>query len=112
MFDSLFTVLETEEPDLTMVNIQFTDYIAHRFGPASKEMTACLRAVDEHLGDLYLKMEKTGMLKDTAVIITADHGMSPSDKSIPLTMLTYMHFPIAGAVIDGRNGYIWYGKED
>ena len=23
-----------------------------------------------------------------------------------------MNFPTAGVVIDGRNGYIWYGKED
>ena len=112
VFKSLFTVLGTEEPDLTMVNIQSPDYIAHRFGPGSKEMTECLLAVDEQIGELYLKMEKAGMLEDTAVIITADHGMTPSDNAIPLTALTYMNFPTAGAVIDGRNGYIWYGKED
>lgn len=40
VFESLFTVLETEEPDLTMVNIQSPDYIAHRFGPGLEEMTA------------------------------------------------------------------------
>jgi len=112
VFESLFTVLETEKPDLSLVNIQSTDYIAHRFGPDSKEMTSCLRAVDERLGELYLKMEKAGMLEDIAVIITADHGMTPSEKAIPLTTLCYMNFPTSGAVIDGRNGYIWYGKED
>ena len=78
----------------------------------SKEMTECLLAVDEQIGELYLKMEKAGMLEDTAVIIPADHGMTPSDNAIPLTALTYMNFPTAGVVIDGRNGYIWYGKED
>ena len=112
VFESLFTVLEKENPDLTVVNIQSTDYIAHRFGPDSEEMTACLRAVDERLGWFYREMEKTGMLEDTAVIITADHGMTPSEKAIPLTALSYMNFPSAGAVIDGRNGYIWYGSED
>lgn len=112
VFDALFTVLKEENPDLTMVNIQSTDYIAHRFGPGSEEMTECIRAVDEELGELYLKMENAGMLEDTAVIVTADHGMTSSDKAIPLIALSTMNFPTAGAVIDGRNGYIWYGKEE
>lgn len=112
VFESLFTVLEREEPDLTVVNIQSADYIGHRFGPGSEEMTACIRAVDERLGELYRKMEKAGMLEDTAVIVTADHGMTPSEKAIPLTALSFMNFPTAGVVIDGRNGYIWYGGED
>lgn len=112
VFESLFTVLEKEEPDLTVVNIQSTDYIGHRFGPGSEEMTACLQAVDVRLGELYRKMEKAGMLEDTAVIITADHGMTPSEKAIPLTALSFMKFPTAGVVIDGRNGYIWYGREE
>ena len=112
VFESLFTVLEKEAPDLTVVNIQSTDYIGHRFGTGSEEMTACLRAVDRQLGELYRKMEKAGMLEDTAVIVTADHGMTPSEKAIPLTALSFMNFPTASVVIDGRNGYIWYGSED
>ena len=112
VFESLFTVLEKEEPDLTVVNIQSADYIGHRFGPGSEEMTACIRAVDERIGELYRKMEQAGMLKDTAVIVTADHGMTPSGKAIPLAALSHMNFPAAGVVIDGRNGYIWYGGEN
>lgn len=95
-----------------MVNIHSTDYIGHRFGPESKEMDACLKAVDENLGELLQKMEQAGILENTAVIVTADHGMTSSNKAIPLNALSIMHFPDAGAVIDGRNGYIWYGKED
>lgn len=112
VFESLFTVLEKESPDLTVVNIQSADTIGHRFGPGSEEMAACLLALDERLGELYRKMEKAGMLEDTAVIVTADHGMTPSDKAIPLTALSVMNFPDAGVVADGRNGYIWYGRED
>ncbi len=112
VFESLFTVLEREKPDLTVVNIQSADYIGHRFGPGSEEMTACIRAVDERIGELYRKMEQAGMLKDSAVIVTADHGMTPSEKAIPLAALSHMNFPAAGVVIDGRNGYIWYGGEN
>ena len=62
VFDSLYTVLETESPDLTLVNIQSTDYIGHRFGPNSEEMKTCLKRVDKALGKLYDKMKKSGML--------------------------------------------------
>lgn len=112
VFESLFTVLEKEAPDLTLVNIQSTDYIAHRFGPESKEMSKCAKAVDKNLGELYKKMDKAGMLDNTAVIIIADHGMTSSDKAIPLNTISLINFPTAGAVIDGRNGYIWLGEED
>ena len=112
VFDSLWTVLEKEDPDLTVVNIQSTDYIGHRYGPESEEMAQCLKAVDAQLGKLYDKMEEAGMLDTTAVLITADHGMTPTDKAIWLDKLCRLEFPGAGAVYDGRNGYIWLQGED
>ena len=112
VFDSLYTVLKTEDPDLTVVNIQSTDYIGHRFGPESEEIDKCLEAVDKQLGNLYKKMEKDGMLGNTAVFITADHGMTPTDKAIWLDKICRGAFPDSGAVYDGRNGYIWLGEND
>ena len=112
VFDSLWTVLEKEDPDLTVVNIQSTDYIGHRYGPESEEMAQCLKAVDTQLGKLYDKMDEAGMLDTTAVLITADHGMTPTDKAIWLDKLCRLEFPGAGAVYDGRNGYIWLQGED
>ena len=112
VFESLFTVLETEDPDLTVVNIQSTDYIGHRFGPDSEEMGKCLEAVDKQLGNLRDKMNEAGMLENTAVFITADHGMTPTDKAIWLDKLCRNEFPGAGVVYDGRNGYIWLNDED
>ena len=112
VFESLYTVLEKESPDLTLVNIQSTDYIGHRFGPESDEMKTCLKRVDKALGKLYDKMEKSGMLENTTLIIVADHGMTESDKAINLNVLTMMKFPEAVAAIDGRTGYIWLGGTD
>ena len=112
VFDSLYTVLETESPDLTLVNIQSTDYIAHRFGPNSEEMKTCLKRVDKALGNLYKKMEKSGMLENTTLLITADHGMTESSEAINLNVLTMMMFPEAAAAIDGRTGYIWLNGTD
>ena len=107
VFESLYTVLEKESPNLTLVNVQSTDYIGHRFGPDSDEMKTCLKRVDKALGKLYDKMEKSGMLENTTLIIVADHGMTESDSAINLNVLTMMNFPDAAAAIDGRTGYIW-----
>lgn len=112
VFDSLYTVLEKEEPNLTLVNIQSTDYIGHRFGPDSKEMKTCLKRVDKALGELYKKMKKSGMLEDTTLIILADHGMTESYEAINLNVETMKNFPEAVAAIDGRTGYIWLGGTD
>lgn len=112
VFDSLYTVLETESPDLTLVNIQSTDYIGHRFGPNSDEMKTCLKRTDKALGKFYEKMEKSGMLENTTLIIVADHGMTESDSAINLNVLTMMNFPEAAAAIDGRTGYIWLNGTD
>ena len=107
VFDSLYTVLEKESPNLTLVNVQSPDYIGHRFGPESKEMKTCLKRVDKALGKLYDKMKKSGMLENTTLLIVADHGMTASDSAINLNVLTMLNFPEAVAAIDGRTGYIW-----
>ena len=112
VFDSLYTVLEKENPNLTLVNVQSTDYIGHRFGPESDEMKTCLKRVDKALGKLYDKMKKSGMLENTTLIIVADHGMTTSDKAINLNVLTMKQFPEAVAAIDGRTGYIWLNGTD
>lgn len=112
VFESLYTVLETEAPNLTLVNVQSSDYIAHRFGPESDEMQTCLKRIDKALGKLYEKMEKSGMLENTTLIIVADHGMTESDTAINLNVLTMMNFPDAAAAIDGRTGYIWLNGVD
>lgn len=112
VFDSLYTVLEKESPALTLVNIQSTDYIGHRFGPNSDEMKTCLKRTDKALGKFYDKMEKSGMLENTTLIIVADHGMTESDQAINLNVLTMMNFPEAAAAIDGRTGYIWLNGTD
>ena len=112
VFESLYSVLEKESPDLTLVNVQSTDYIGHRFGPDSKEMKTCLKRVDKALGELYKKMQKSGMLENTTLIIVADHGMTASNQAINLNVETMKNFPNAVAAIDGRIGFIWLNGND
>ena len=117
VFDSLYTVLEREAPNLTLVNVQSADYVGHRFGPDSDELKTAVKRIDKALGELYNKMKKSGMLENTTLIIVADHGMTVTDTEnskcgINLNTLTMMNFPEAGAAIDGRTGYIWLNGTD
>lgn len=112
VFESTYTVLETEMPDFTLVNVQSADYAGHRFGPASKELKEAVKQIDKLIGKLYNKMEKSGMLENTALLITADHGMTTSTHAINLNTVVMMNFPDAGVAIDGRTGYIWLNGTD
>ena len=57
VFDSLYTVLEREAPNLTLVNVQSADYVGHRFGPDSDELKTAVKRIDKALGELYNKMK-------------------------------------------------------
>jgi len=107
VFASLYTVLEKESPNLTLVNVQSADDIGHRFGPDSDEMKTCLKRIDKALGKLYEKMEKSGMLDNTTLIIVADHGMTEVSSTVDLDALTMTNFFNATAANDGGTGYIW-----
>lgn len=112
VFESTYTVLETESPDLMLVNVQSADYVGHRFGPESDELKNTVKQIDKALGELYKKMKNSGMLENTALLITADHGMTSSNEAINLNTLVMMNFPDAGVAIDGRTGYIWLNGTD
>lgn len=107
VFKALKKVIEDKTPDIILVNIQAADYIGHRFGPQSKEVEETVKLIDKCVGDLYSYMKKQKLLANTSVVITADHGMSPVSKAIPLNVLIKNNFKNSAGVVDGRNGYIW-----
>ncbi|HET9887319.1 MAG TPA: alkaline phosphatase family protein, partial [bacterium] len=81
--DALLEMIEREKvgrdsiPDLLLINLKTSDYVAHQYGPDSKEMEAAVQAIDEEMGRLTAVLEdKTRAGRHGAVIvITADHGM-------------------------------------
>lgn len=112
VLDATYEVLETESPDFMMVNVQSADYVGHRFGPDSEELKNAVEQIDDLIGELYNKMKKAGMLENTALLITADHGMTASTAAINLNTVVMMNFPGVGVAIDGRTGYIWLNGND
>ncbi len=80
--DVVFEMLQREGygedaiPDLFFVNYKMTDVVGHKYSMDSPEMEEVLRAQDEALGELidYLDDE----VGDYAVVISSDHGHTPS----------------------------------
>ena len=64
-----------EPPRLMWWNTTLTDGAHHAGGPASRISRAGLRDADQRLGVWLDLVEERGLLDDTVVLLTADHGM-------------------------------------
>ena len=69
------SVGKDEVSDLLLVNFKTPDYVAHQYGPESKEMEEAMRALDAELGRVLTALEATADARRTVVVVTADHGM-------------------------------------
>ena len=65
---------QDEVTDYLSVSFSSTDYIGHLFGPSSLEMEDNLLRLDRTLADLFAHVEKTVGLKNTLIVLSADHG--------------------------------------
>ena len=70
---------EGAPPDLTWWNTTLTDSGHHAGGPGSAIAVASLRDADVRLGAFLDLVEERGLLDDTVVLLTADHGMEAAD---------------------------------
>ena len=66
-------------PALTWWNTALTDSGHHAGGPGSAIALASLRDADTRLGAWLDLLEERGLLDDTVVLLTADHGMQAAD---------------------------------
>jgi phosphonoacetate hydrolase len=70
---------EGAPPRLTWWNTTLTDSGHHAGGPGSPIAVASLRDADARLGAFLDLVEERGLLDDTVVLLTADHGMERAD---------------------------------
>jgi hypothetical protein len=79
--DALIEMIEKESvgkdevADLLLVNFKTPDYVAHQYGPESKEMEEAMRALDSELGRVLTALDGVAGAGRTVVAITSDHGM-------------------------------------
>ena len=72
---------EGEPPAFTWWNTTLTDSGHHAGGPGSGIARASLRDADARLGVFLDLLEERGLVDDTVVLLTADHGMEGADPS-------------------------------
>jgi predicted AlkP superfamily pyrophosphatase or phosphodiesterase len=74
------TLIESEQlgkhavPDYLSISFSSTDYIGHIFGPSSLEMEDNLLRLDRTLTDLFAYVDRQVGLKNTLIVLSADHG--------------------------------------
>jgi hypothetical protein len=79
----LFSVAEAaERPVVAWWSQYATDAAHHAGGPRSGIATDGLRDCDARLGVLLDHLETQGILDDTLVLLTADHGFEGADESV------------------------------
>src|SRR5690606_2476188 len=71
-----------EEPDATRprfatLYFEGVDTAAHDHGPDSPEARAALVAIDTAIGTLLDRLDSSGRLATTNIIVVSDHGMAP-----------------------------------
>lgn len=61
-------------PDFLGVSFSSTDYVGHLFGPSSLESEDNILRLDRTLADLFAFIDKNVGLKNTLIVLSADHG--------------------------------------
>ncbi|MEJ2137797.1 MAG: alkaline phosphatase family protein, partial [Desulfofustis sp.] len=61
-------------PDYLGVSFSSTDYVVHLFGPSSLESEDNMLRLDRTLADLFAYVDEKVGLKNTLIVLSADHG--------------------------------------
>jgi len=67
---------QDEIPDYLSISFSSVDAVHHFFGPSSLENEDVVLQLDRTLADLFAFVDKTVGLKNTLIVLSADHGMA------------------------------------
>ncbi len=93
--DILIAEMQGSRPDLAFLLLPMSDFMGHKYGSDSQEYREAVAVAVEEIERLLKALDETGSLGLTAVIITADHGMTgrrhddwliPTNREVPLIM--------------------------
>lgn len=70
------------------VLFQTVDHIGHKFGPDSPQAKAEAHLVDAQIAAIVGRYKELGILQDTLVVISADHGMSGTEHQVNQATVT------------------------
>lgn len=63
-----------DKPEFLFVSINETDHIGHEAGHESQKYLDTIHHFDSIIGGLVKRLEETGLINETVLIVTADHG--------------------------------------
>ena len=64
----------SDRPEMMFVSMDITDHAGHTFGHESDQYLSTVSQMDSLTGILVSELEKRGWMKNTVILITADHG--------------------------------------
>lgn len=68
---------QSGHPDVLSVSLSPTDYIGHAFGPESREIHDQILRLDRTLGAFFDSLATRFQSDQLAIVLTADHGVTP-----------------------------------
>ena len=76
----LFTSDELTPPRYVYHELALTDGAGHEYGPHGDGLAAALAESDRRVGRVLDLLAERGLLDETLLVLTADHGMAPQDR--------------------------------
>lgn len=66
--------IENKKPNLCLIYFGETDRVGHKYGWSSPEYMKVANELDACVGEILATIEEIGIMDDTVVILTSDHG--------------------------------------
>ncbi len=89
-------------PKLATLYFEHPDAAAHAHGPGSDELRDALRKADAGIGELLTRLEQTGALADTNIVVVSDHGMAEVPEGQVVATQDMVNPDIADVVMSGQ----------
>lgn len=82
--DVALMLLQRYQPRLLMVNLAAADIVGHATGGITDpdRMSGVMASLDKELGRLIDWYRQEGILQDTIIVVTSDHGMVPNERNV------------------------------
>ena len=98
--------------DLLTVSFSSNDYVGHRTGPDSPEVRDMAIRTDQLLAKLFKRIDETVGMKNTVVVLSADHGVAPTPEQDAKNKMPggYLHADLDEVVTSALNRK--FGKAD
>ena len=69
-----FDIYLQDRPEVLFLSMDLTDHVGHVYGHESREYFDCITAFDALIDDFVQTLEARDWMKNTVILITADHG--------------------------------------